>query len=418
VRVLHVLDHSLPVHSGYAFRSNAILQAQVKRGGEARALTSPKHGESWTGAWAPEESVRGITYYRTPGRGRSPLPLATEWRLMTALSRRMAAIAREWRPEIIHAHSPILNALPALRVGRRRSLPVVYEMRSLWEEAAVDHGSYARGSWKYRLIRALETRVCRAASHVVVISEGLKAELSSRGVSSERMTVVPNGVDLGMFQLSAPDADFVRRWNLAGRQIIGFMGSFSHYEGLDLLLEAMIHLGPKVPGAVVLLLGGGRMEAQLRRQVAEHDALKERVIIAGRLPQDQLPGIYALTDVLVYPRRSIRLTELVTPLKPLESMAMGKAVVASDVGGHRELIRDGETGLLFRAGDARSLADTLERLLRDAALRSALERRAIDWVRRERPWDRTTSGYAEVYEKAAGRARPSRKIPAETPSAT
>src|SRR5262249_53922353 len=205
VRVLHVLDHSLPVHSGYAFRSNAILQAQVKRGGEARAVTSPKHGESWTGASTPEESVRGITYYRTQGRGRSPVPMATEWRLMAALSRRLGAITREWQPEIIHAHSPILNALPALRVGRRTGRPVVYEMRSLWEEAAVDHGSYARGSWKYRLIRALETRVCRAAGHVVVISEGLKADLSARGVSTERMTVVPNRVHLAKVPQSAPD---------------------------------------------------------------------------------------------------------------------------------------------------------------------------------------------------------------------
>ena len=401
--VLHVLDHSLPVHSGYAFRSDAILQTQMRRGWQVSAVTSPKHAESSNGAWTPEERVRGVTYGRTLGCRRSRLPLISEWRVMAALTRRLAAIARERRPDVLHAHSPILNGLPALWVGRRASIPVVYEMRALWEDAAVDHGSYGQGSWKYRLGKALETLVCRAADHVAALCEGLKTELWARGVPADRVTVVPNGVDLGTFRPSDPDSAFLRRWNLVGRRIVAFMGSYYRYEGLDLLLDAMEQLGTTMPDVTLVLLGGGEMEAELRCRVARAP-LAGRVVIAGTLPQDRLPSIYALADVLAYPRRSIRLTELVTPLKPLEAMAMGKAVVASDVGGHRELVRDGETGLLFPAGDSVALAETLRRLLENAELRRALERQAADWVRRERSWEKTTAAYAEVYARAVQQA--------------
>jgi glycosyltransferase involved in cell wall biosynthesis len=96
----------------------------------------------------------------------------------------------------------------------------------------------------------------------------------------------------------------------------------------------------------------------------------------------------------------MRLTELVTPLKPLEAMAMGKALVASDVGGHKELIRHGQTGLLFKAGDEAALAGELKRLLKDGELRETLERQGREWVSRHHTWEKTTAVYRDIYARA------------------
>ena len=120
----------------------------------------------------------------------------------------------------------------------------------------------------------------------------------------------------------------------------------------------------------------------------------------GRIAHERIPAVYALVDVLAYPRYSIRLTDLVTPLKPLEAMAMGKVPVASDVGGHRELIRHGKTGFLFPAGNVSALADSLGRLLDDDSLRNRIQSHAAKWVRNEHTWEKTTSVYQDIYRKA------------------
>jgi PEP-CTERM/exosortase A-associated glycosyltransferase len=274
-------------------------------------------------------------------------------------------------------------------------------MRTLWEEAAVAHGTYGRGSWRYHLMRALEARACRKARAVAVLCQGLRDDLVRRGIPPAKLTVAANGVDVDRFQACAPDAEYARTWATGGKRVVGYIGSFSAYEGLDLLLEAMARLATTKPDVVLLLVGGGRAESDLRAHV-QRLRLEGRVVMPGRISPERIPGVYALVDVLAYPRYSLRLTELVTPLKPLEAMAMGKALVASDVGGHRELVQDGHTGLLFPAGDASALADALGRLLDDHELRRRLERDGSDWVRQTRSWDRTMAAHADLYARALG----------------
>src|SRR4029077_20302218 len=125
-----------------------------------------------------------------------------------------------------------------------------------------------------------------------------------------------------------------------------------------------------------------------------------RVIMPGRIPRDRIPSVFSVVDVLAYPRYSLRLTALVTPLKPLEAMAVGRALVASDVGGHRELIRHGHTGLLVPAGDASALAATLAGLLDNESLRRTLGRQARDWVRDQHSWPKTTAVYSAINARA------------------
>lgn len=402
MRILHVLDHSLPLHSGYAFRTAAILREQHQQGLETLQLTTPRQNDGS----AMEEDVDGLHFLRTPLPSRSvdALPGVRYVREMAATERRIAALVAQSKPDVIQAHSPVLNAIPAMRAARRFRLPFVYEVRTLWEDSAVERGATSTGSMRYRASRGLETWILRRADHVTPICEGLRAEIVRRGVGTDRVTVIPNAVDTASFTFgSRPDAELRARLGLAGRRVLGYAGSFSAYEGLDLLLDAVARLVPRRPDLAVLLLGGGAQDSQLREHAGSL-GLAGRAIFTGRIPHADVQRYYDLIDVLVYPRRQSRLTDLVTPLKPLEAMAQGRILIASDVGGHRELVRDGETGYLCRAGDAAALASTVEKVLDDEPSWPRIARQARAYVESERTWSASVGRYRTVYSSVVGRA--------------
>lgn len=395
LHILHVLDHSIPLHSGYSFRTLAILREQRKLGWKTSHLTTPKH----LGCDADEQEVDGWLFHRTPNPGGAGLVMQ-----MRLTAQRLSDLVRRLQPDLVHAHSPVLNALPALYVGRRARIPVVYEMRASWEDAAVDHGSTTEGSARYRASRAIESFALGRADQVTTICEGLRQDIALRGIPESRITVIPNAVDAATFRFGL-DADPVLRRSLGldGATVIGFAGSFYGYEGLHLLVEAARQMLPRHPDLKVLLVGGGPQEAALKAQV-DAAGLEGKVIFTGRVPHDEVQRYYEQIDVLAYPRLPIRLTELVTPLKPLEAMAQGRMVVASDVGGHRELIRDRETGFLFPAGDAGALAATLEALLAQRALWPRIRAQARRYVEIERTWAASVGRYAAVYDRALTRS--------------
>ena len=399
MRILHVLDHSLPLQSGYSFRTRAIVKAQMARGWDPICLTGPRHSSP-----GPDpEMVDGIVFHRTATAPSGPSPLR-ECREIRAFSRRIDEAIRTLRPDQIHVHSPVLNALAALRPARRHGVPLLYEIRAFWEDAAVGNGTGREGSPRYRLTRQLETWAANQADAVAVICEGLRLDLVARGVDPGKIVVSPNGVDMGLFgDPVAPDPAFAASLSLDGAEVVGFIGSFYDYEGLDDLIAAMPLLAERRPKARLLLVGGGPMEAKLRALAAVSPAA-DRIIFAGRVPHDEVERFYALIDVLAYPRKAMRLTELVTPLKPLEAMAQGKLVAASDVGGHRELIEDGVTGTLFPAGDPPALAAALDRMFEQRSGWEKRRRTARAFVERDRNWSSNISAYVPVYQRLTGKA--------------
>jgi glycogen(starch) synthase len=370
MRILHVLDHSVPLHSGYTFRTLAILRQQRRLGWLTTQLTSTKHERAM--AALPEhaptdhareaEHLEGFRFHRTRfcRRLADDIPGFGQWRVVTALRRRLPAVIEEFRPDILHAHSPSLNGMATMAVARRLGLPFVYELRSNWEDASVDPASRDCRSW----------------------------------LPAQRVTVVPNAVDCDLFKAAAkPDPELVNRLGLGGCRVLGFIGSFYAYEGLTLLIEALPSILARSPKTKLLLVGGGFQEAELKRRAAEAD-LNNIIVFTGRVPHDSVGAYYQLIDVLVYPRFSMRLTDLVTPLKPLEAMAYRRLVVASDVGGHAELVRDGETGLLFRAGDAAALAASVIRALELGERGSEIRAAARRFVETERTWEGAVGRYA------------------------
>ena len=392
-RVLHVLDHSLPLHSGYTFRTRAILKAQQATGLEVRAITGLRHF-----ADGPDcEVIDGIAFHRTRGQASGPVGLR-EWREINLLADAIVALAQDWQPDLLHAHSPALCGKAALIAARQLGLPLVYEIRAFWEDAAVANGTSSEGNIKYRLTRALENNVVAGADAVITICQGLKGDLVARGTAPGKISLSPNGVDLALFGTgAAPEAALAAELGLTGCPVIGFIGSFYDYEGLDDLIAAMPALVARFPAAKLLLVGGGPQETALKAQ-AKVSPAAEAICFAGRVPHSEVERYYALMDVMAYPRKRSRLTDLVTPLKPLEAMAQGKLVAASDVGGHRELIMHGQTGTLFAPDNPAACAAALAALLTDQASWETMRQAGFAHVRASHDWAHNVHRYQVVYQ--------------------
>jgi glycogen(starch) synthase len=399
MRILHILDHGLPMQSGYSFRTRAIVKAQTSRGWEVACLTGPRHAAETLGP----EHVHGIEFHRTLERPGGP-PLLREWREIRAFRARIEQTIRAWQPDLLHVHSPVLNAIAALPAAGLHKVPLVYEIRAFWEDAAVGNGTGREGSLRYRFTRELETRAARRADGVVVICEGLRRDLLGRGIAAEKILVSPNGVDLNLFgEPPQRDGELARSLGVEDADVVGFIGSFYDYEGIDDLIAALPALVARRPRAKLLLVGGGPMEAKLRAQAAA-SPVADRIRFAGRVPHNQVEHYYALIDILAYPRKAMRLTELVTPLKPLEAMAQNRLVAASNVGGHCELIEDGVTGTLFPPGDPDAMAASLDGLFADRGQWDERRKTARRFVERDHNWSSNISCYTPLYQRLTGKA--------------
>lgn len=397
MKILHILDHSIPLHSGYTFRTRSILNQQRARGWETCHVTSPKHGAFDT----PVEDIDGLAFYRTPvptGLS-SRLPVVNQLALINPLRDRILEAIEIEKPDVLHAHSPALNGLAALKAGKKAGLPVVYEIRAFWEDAAVDHGTCKEGDLRYRLTRKMETEVVKRADAVTTICEGLRRDLSERGVPADKMTVIPNAVNVEQFDLiTEKDTELLSTFELEDKVVLGFLGSFYGYEGLELIIKALPQIAKAIPNVAFLLVGGGPQEDNLRELVSNM-GLEDRVMMPGRVPHSEVGRYYSLVDLLIYPRKPMRLTELVTPLKPLEAMAQGKLVLASDVGGHHELIEHGKTGWLFKAGDVNALADAAISALANPSTWPEVIAQGRTYVTDVRNWYNSVANYEAIYSK-------------------
>jgi len=413
MRILHILDHSLPLHSGYTFRTRAILKAQAALGLEVAGVTGTRHAveaEIAEGTW---ETHDGLRFFRGP-LAPAGKPLLSEIREVRSFARAIERAAEEFRPDVLHAHSPVLTALAARSAAKRLRLPLVYEIRAFWEDAAVGNGTGSEGSFRYRATRALETWAVNRADAVAVICEGLRGDLIARGVPADKIMVSPNGVDLGLFgDPPPPDLGLRAQLGLDGTEVVGFIGSFYDYEGIDDLIAAMPALVAARPQAHLLLVGGGPRADALKAQ-AEASPVADRVHFVGRVPHSEVERYYSLIDILCYPRKKMRLTDLVTPLKPLEAMAQRRLVAASDIGGHRELIRDGETGTLFAPDDPAAIAAALATLFADSKGWEARREASRRFVEEERDWASNAKRYLPVYQRVARKSTASAiMMPAE-----
>ncbi len=349
-RILHVLDHSWPVLDGYSQRSRCIVNAQAHLGMKPSVLTGPLHGEDDRSA--SEIILDGLSYFRTPyGTGLARYAIQKRWpvlrelAVMQLLRRRIQLLLKDQEFDIVHAHSPALCGQAAAQASRSCGVPFVYEIRAFWEDGAVDRNRVGAPSLRYRLARALDTHVLRRADAVVTIARPMVEDL----------------------------------------------------RGVPWLVRAAAELRKRGVVFKLLIVGDGADAAQVKAAIQETRS-SDFVAFLGRVPHEHVDQYYSVMDVLVYPRRSMRLTELVTPLKPLEAMALGKPLLASGVGGIRELIEHDVTGLLFEPGNVDDFCCHATNLLTKEDLRWKLGNLARQKVSKERDWKVIIQQYEAVYE--------------------
>ena len=400
MKILHIVDHSIPLHSGYTFRSRAIFQAQHSHGWETEQITSSKHAK-FIEDQLEEEVVDNLHFFRTPDDPSllSKLPILNQWDIVRKLVKRLKEVIPKVKPNILHAHSPALNGIAALIVGKKFKLPVIYEIRAFWEDAAVSHGTARENGLRYRLTRWLETYVVKKADGITCICNGIKNDLIQRGIDPEKITIIPNAVNLEDFEpVSEKNRELELQLDLEGNFVLGFIGSFYKYEGLHLLLQAMPAIIAQSPNIKLLLVGGGQDE-DLLKELGDQLGIQSHLIFTGRVPHDQVHNYYSLIDLLVYPRVSMRITELVTPLKPLEAMAQKQLVLASDIGGHREMIFPNKNGFLFKADDVDDLVENIIKISNNINGYDSLKEAGWEYVNAERNWMASTENYKSIYQQ-------------------
>ena len=401
-RVLHVLDHSWPVMSGYSIRSRNLVSAQHKLGQAILVVTGPLH--QLDDPNASEVDVDGVLYKRTRISGfladralRGHWLVLREWETVRLLRNRILELIDTQAVSIVYAHSPALCGLAALQAAGRRGLPFVYEVRAFWEDAAVDQKRTRAASLRYRLTRGLETYVARKADAVAAISQSLLDDLHHRGLPAGKLFHLPNGVDANVFAPVPRDAGLTEELGFADEPVLGFFGSLYRYEGVAWLIRALSELYSRGSRFKVLIIGSGEDKGAISNAIRERGAAGY-VRILDRIPHEEIRRYYSVVDVMVFPRLSVRLTELVTPLKPLEAMSLKKAVLASNVGGHRELVEHDRTGLLFQPEDIADFCLQAERLIGSADLRRQLGERGREMVLRDKDWKVLARRYQAVYD--------------------
>ena len=400
-RVIYSVAQSLPHHSsGYSIRTHWLVRHLRARGWDISVHARfgyPNDRYDFIGVGLAGNSARfdDVTYHFEPNRrGYDALDIEAYHSLCVPdLVRRAGAM----RPALIHCASNYAVGLAGVEAARRLGIPSIYEVRGLWHMTRAAGQPEYLGSDHYRLIESLEVRAAAAADRVLVITEAIGDVLRGHGVAPDKITVVPNAVDCKRFTRSERDDDLARTWNVAGSTVIGYIGSFKRYEGLDDLLRAVAALRSRIGARFrVLLVGDGEAQDELM-SLAQNLGLDDLVVFTGRQPHDQVLGFYSLVDVMAFPRKDLPLCEVVAPLKPFEAMATGTAVVASSVGALAEMVDHETTGLVFQKGDVSDLSVQLERLVTRPELRAELANTARQWVIEQRSWATISDRVAAVY---------------------
>jgi glycosyltransferase involved in cell wall biosynthesis len=395
-RLCYVLHNSLPQASGgYATRSHGLAMALDKTGYEMIAVTRPGYPQDLPGSGQPDAadlSIDGVRYCRIayPQRRRQ-VPLGA---YMDASIQEFEKCFRRYRPAAVMAASFYTSALPALIAARRLDIPCIYEIRGLAELTFVSRNPAYRHTPDYETSVRMECETANIADHVFTLTAAMRAIMEDRGVPGDRITVLPNACDSARFSPRPRDEVLAERLDLpAGVPVIGYVGSIVDYEGLDDLMQACSQLNSRDQAFRLMIVGSehavSNEEGALTRALriaADAGGFSDWLRMVGRIPHERVDDYYSLIDIVPYPRKPWPVCEAVTPIKPFEALALGKAVVVSSVAALKEVIRHGETGLVFEKGNVNSLADALQTLIEQPGLRVRLGAQGRRFVQQAREW--------------------------------
>ena len=403
MKIVHFVRHSFPQKpDGYSLRTRAIVRAQQKLGNEPVVVTSPEFAQERNYHMVDREMVDGVPHYHFSSnepvvfRAGKNIPLVRRYLRHRRGARFYQTIARRCMPcdlFQVHMQPETVGQLRAMRSRVRP--PIVYEVRGVWEDSLVACGQLTANSKAYRDAYRASTQAAQEADWVVTISKGLRNDFVDRGIAPTKITVVPNGVETADFVPAGRDAQLAEALGLAGKTVLGYISSIRELEGIEYLIRAMPHVLDAVPDTACLIVGDGDDRPRLE-SIARSVGVAHKVIFSGRVPHAEIKAYYSIIDVFVVPRPDQRVNQLVTPLKPLEAMAMEKAILVSGVGGLTEIVQDGLTGMVFAPEDPQDLARKAVLLANSEPLRRRLGEEARRFAVEERDWNLITRRYQEL----------------------
>lgn len=389
---LYIAASCLPYHvSGYTTRTQAILQALQDTGRQVHAMTRPGYPadrvDRLAEAGQNNTSNQSVLYQHVvrPANNRPVLFYARQ------AAPEVARLAREHRVEAIHAASNHVNALPGLLAARQLGIPFQYEMRGLWELTRISRQPSFNNSQAFKQGLQLEALVARNADRLFVISAQLGRYVTENwGVDPKRIALLPNCIDPQQF----PDPDDEQQIT----HDIGYAGSLIGYEGLDTLLDAVALLRQQGIVLTVQIAGEGEARAQLQQQ-AERLDLNGQVRFLGRLPPEQARQVIQQSLLVCIPRKPYQVCEIVPPIKLVEAMAMGKAVIVPDLPVFRDEIGGADAGWFFQAGNAQDLARVLHEALNNREKIADLGRKARKYALEQRSWTGFMQPVVQAYRE-------------------
>lgn len=392
-RLAYVVNHSYPYSSnGYAVRTHGVAKGLQQLGLSIIVINRP--GTPWDSEirvaqqTAHQHSIDGVRYLFIPEPSRRTLSQEA-WQI--AASNALQDVIKIFKPAAIMAASNWENAQPALNAARTLGLPFFYEVRGFWEVSRISRDPDWYGTAEYQQAVDQETQIASQADHVFTLNSFMQQELIRRGVKAHQIDQVPNAWPQ-LPDLNEDAASIRQTLGLKSRYIIGYIGSFNAYEGLEDLIQAaaqLVHTGIDLS---LLLVGSGNSSGWLDaacpsseplRQLAAQSGIGERLFIQNRVSQQQLSAYYQLLDLVVIPRRPLPVTELVSPIKPLEAAAQGRALLLSDVTPLKAFAEEAGAAL-FRKGDREDLVKQIRTLLNDDHHRQLMGQQLRHWVGQQR----------------------------------
>lgn len=399
-RVLCPLHNSLPFDSGgYATRTHGLLTSILTKGWQVSGVTRlgypqdrPRHKNTAVESFS---EIDDIQYFRLQREhcvyGGRPL-----YEYLCRYADELYELAKQEQPSVIHAPANFMNGVAANAVAKALGIKSIYEVRGLWEITRISRQPEWEDSQYFTMMRNMELQAAQDADAVICITSALKEEMVVRGVPPEKISIIPNGVDVGRFVPRPANELLKKTLGFSGKKVIGYIGSIVDYEGLDYLIEAVAALDAKgIEQEFSVLIVGDGAALEGIRELSDAHGLSDRIVkFTGRVPHEEVEDYYSIIDIAPFPRKSLPVTEMVSPLKPFEAMAMNKIVLSSDVAALAEIVEEGVNGHLFEKDNVEDLALQLERLLSYGSVTSMKPR---EWVIQNRSWDKITETLDELY---------------------
>ena len=413
--LIYHASQSLPhTSSGYAIRTHGLVSSLISKGYDSKVLL--RHGypldrTDFKGSTVRSiEQVEDVEYHFSETNRSSPNLINYQDvfnfnRLRQYENQAINALismGEKEKPFAIHSASNFVVGLAGARAAKALGIPSIYEIRGFWHLTQATKREGYEGSDHYKLSERFEIETAKESDYVFTITKALKDILVENGVEESKISVLPNAVDASKFKIIPKDVELEKELGFENKVVIGYIGSFVDYEGLDLLLEACSILKEKHGDIFRLLLVGDGDTMQLLRRTTRFLQLEDQVVFTGRIPHDEVQKYYSLIDIAPLPRKGLRVCELVSPLKPFEAMGSGKVLVVSSVQALAEIVDDGVTGMVFEKDNSADLAAKLETAILDENLRKQIGNDANKWVMENHSWevisDRVTKIYDEILE--------------------